>query len=276
MDYHYESIDGGKTLMKVPGLAIDEIQMRIRIKPVYDERALDLGKHLESLSTAIKKGDVFLANRLYRLRHKLDGVKYHLDNFVANENGEITKLQRENHVPGGVDMLIEEPKILYEIEAFLFQTKSTLDVLAQLVAILFDLKSVNTYSEGGANLTNSLKKNPPKNLKSIAEDLIPIVAKYRQWVLNIVDMRDEVTHYSELEGFSCFIIHTYKGGGSVDISYPAMPDGKRARNYLEKAWKTLLDMITEIMPILARVAAQRKIPTTTRVGLPEKLGGVLD
>jgi hypothetical protein len=235
-----------------------------------------LANILEPLSSAIKKGDELLARRLYRLRHKMEGVNYHLDNFVTNENAEIAKFEKENHIPGGVDMLIQEPKILYEMEAFLFQVKSTLDMLAQLTAILFNLKDIRTYSDDGEKLINTLRQNSPDKVKPIAQEVIELISKYKHWARHIIDMRDEVTHISELDGFSGFIIHAYKGGGLVEISFPAMPDGKRARNYLEKASATLLDLITEMMPILAKVLAQRNISTPQGFELPEKLGEVLD
>jgi hypothetical protein len=93
--------------------------------------------------------------------------------------------------------------------------------------------------------------------------LIKIFLKYERWVVEIVDIRDEITYLSDLEGFSCFIIHAYKGGGFVDISYPSMPDGKRARKFMEESWSTLTRLISEIDAALSEYHQTSRTATMT-------------
>ena len=251
IDYHFESIDGGQTLIKAPGVAPDEIQMRVHIRPV-DSNVEDVGKLIAPLSRAIPENRLILRNRVSKLSHKLQGVKYHINNFARSEESEMAKISAEPQNANGVDLLVEEPKLLYEVEGFLFQSKSSLDVLAQLIAMVFNLGTINRYSDGGEKLVKPLEQNAEKSLKPISAEVIKIIRRYGQWAREITDMRDDVTHFSDLEGFSCFIVHAYRGGGLVKVSYPAMPDGIRAVKYMKQAWMTLCQLISEMIPVLVK------------------------
>jgi hypothetical protein len=68
-------------------------------------------------------------------------------------------------------------------------------------------------------------------------------------------MRDEVTHYSDLEGLSCFMIKQSKENDVlVRVYYPAMPDGQRVSKYMDKIWNGINKVVSECLPILVEVA----------------------
>jgi hypothetical protein len=59
-------------------------------------------------------------------------------------------------------------------------------------------------------------------------------------------MRDDVTHYSDLEGLSCFLIKRSNGNDRfATIYYPAMPDGERVSKYMDKTWTNMHNLIQE-------------------------------
>jgi hypothetical protein len=190
-----------------------------------------------------------LGLRLKRLKHKLYGVRYHLDNFKKAEDEEIAALTA-NHVGTDHDVVSNNPKIIYEVEAFLFQVKSTLDVLAQIIAMVYHLKEIHTYKDDGGSLINGLKISSSKEQRNTPLQLAAILERHQKWVKDTIDMRDEVTHYSDLQGFSCFIRHAWTGGPTTRISYPSMPNGDRSRTYLEITWRRLLKLVNEISPFL--------------------------
>lgn len=77
-----------------------------------------------------------------------------------------------------------------------------------------------------------------------------VLEKHQKWIKDTIDMRDEVTHLSDIEGFSCFIHHVWEGGKTTRISYPSMPNGDRARIYMESTLQSLLDLIKEVRPFI--------------------------
>lgn len=65
-------------------------------------------------------------------------------------------------------------------------------------------------------------------------------------------MRDDITHYSDLEGFLCFIHTAWDGGQYARIYYPSMPDGTRVRNYMEQTWIRLLEFYSMMVPLISK------------------------
>lgn len=238
-NYHLESQDEGKTWIKKMGKM--PVQFRIHARTFWYE---DIDKVIDPLAKKIPKEKQFLITRVNRLRHKLYGMKYHFENFKNQEDIMISGFNADyeglNH-----ELVLMEPKLTYELESFLFQIKSALDVLAQIIGITYGF-SITSYSENGEKVIRSLKQNSPKELKNHASTLIKIIESRKNWVLDIVDMRDDVTHYSDLEGFSCFIQHPWNGGNTTEISYPSMPDGIRARKFMEKTFNDMLNFLQEI------------------------------
>lgn len=99
-------------------------------------------------------------------------------------------------------------------------------------------------------MISSLENNCPKNFKAKCSHIIEILKSNRKWILHEVDLRDEVTHESDLNGFECFN-QQGRSGTIVRIYYPSMPNGIRVRRYVEGIWKKLLalnkDIILEIV-----------------------------
>ena len=100
--------------------------------------------------------------------------------------------------------VIDRPVLIYVTESFLFHSKSCLDVLAQLIADNFKLTGVKTFRKYGEDSIEKISKNPLKNYPTQCENMKSFLSNNRPWVKYLVDMRNEVTHYSDLEGLSCF------------------------------------------------------------------------
>lgn len=239
---HKVSHDGGKTWIDAPGPM--PIQMRMYYRTYFYPEVDTVMKSIEE----IPKDMNFLTQRVARLRHKLYGMKFHMDNF---KNQEDVMIQEFNKDYTGIDheAVVDEPKLTYTLESFLFQAKSVLDVLAQIIGITYKF-SATTYAENGDKIAKSLKQNSSSTLRDDALKLAHIVESHKKWVSDLVDMRDEVIHFSDLQGFSCFIRHQWLGGQTADISYPSMPDGVRARTYMEQIFKEMLKLVNELGPIV--------------------------
>lgn len=256
-NYHLTSPDG-KNWKKNEG----RLTLRAVYMPKTDEEIDNL---VLPLKKAVPTNRQILGQRAGRLRHKLYGVKYHIQNFIEQEETDIANFKKE-HKGSDHDAIMNEPKLIYEVESFLFQVKSALDILAQIIGMVYHLSGVTRYSNGGRILVNQLRQNSAKAHRKEAERLAIIIESYAKWVDDLVDMRDEVTHFSDLEGFSCFIQHAWDGRPLANISYPSMPTGERARNYMQTSWNQLKDLIELTRPIIIEMMNTRS--TSNRATAP--------
>lgn len=236
---HYESPDGVNWVPK-PGAMILRVFYEDTVHEEIDQLVIPIIKKAPNNS--------ILQERIRKLRHKLYGIKYSLDNFIKNETAIIDKLQTNYQGPDH-DYHVDKPELHYEIESFLFQVKSALDVLAQIIGIVHKF-TTPTYSKNGDDLIRLLKTNTSANRKDESNQISKILEQHKKWVSDVIDMRDEVTHFSDLSGYLSFIHYTWDGGPTAEISYPSMPDGQRAQKYLDNTFNSLLSFVKDVFSIL--------------------------
>ena len=242
---HMESRNGGRTWEKRPGTLAAII---CGVKPEdLDKRVFDLIAKAINTSNDLKNKR--LKRKLVDCRHKLQAVKYHLST-IETEIKERVKEYENNHLAGsGVSFEMENPRLVYETEAFLFQTKSSLDVLTQALGCLVPpLKTMNTFKKkdgcAGGKVILALKKNGYEELGSFFDK------QRSEWIQEVVEMRDKITHYSELKGFNCFIEEPYEGRAEVAIHYPTMPSGEKVDVYCQSIYDRLVELYESTLRIV--------------------------
>jgi len=253
--HHLISSDGGKTWKFQRGLLavrsygkdpknIDEAINRITGSVLRGINTLNL-------SDAVKQEFV---KRINDVDHKLHAVKYHLNNYEQAESDKIKEFSKNYKPPAGAQMIIEEPRLIYEVEAFLFQTKSCLDVLSWVLKPAFGFPYCS-FGDKGGDVIKQLKNNCPATLTTYAEKIIKLIEDAQNaWVVELIKMRDEVTHYSRLEGFNCFMEDPYIGGSTANIHYPTMPNTRRALEYCQDIWKRLLSFCEDFLKFTLEAA----------------------
>lgn len=122
--------------------------------------------------------------------------------------------------------------------------------MAQIIGITFRFKECTTYKDDGEILLKQLENNCPAHLKDLGNRFKLAIESNKKWLRDVIDMRDQVTHFSDLEGFLCFIHKAWVGGEYARIYYPSMPDGTRVRNYMEETWKRLLEFYQGMVPLI--------------------------
>jgi hypothetical protein len=131
-----------------------------------------------------------------------------------------------------------------------------LDILAQIVGIAFRLSGIVTYSDNGDDLIDKLRKSSAfRNKPENKDKLVTIIDNNKIWVKNLVNMRDLITHFSDLIGFKSTIHspsseeHEY-----VNIYYPSMPNRERVTTYMNNTWRQLVILITDVSNVLKELA----------------------
>jgi uncharacterized protein YchJ len=255
-NYHMEKPQDSDEWIPSPG----RLYMRIK----YDERSYDdideLFKKFKTIvPTENQLLETILKERMTRLKHKLYGVKYHSENFLQEEDKRISQFE-QSYKGTDHEMVMINPRLLYEIESYLFQISSCLDVLTQIISIVYKFmrsdqveqgfKKINTFTDNGDRLIQLLRNNVENKIRKNAETLADVIEKNRVWIADTIDMRNDVTHFSDLEGFSCFIQEAWEGGNRTRVWYPSMPDGQRAKKYVEYTWKQLIEFLNEVIPLI--------------------------
>ena len=253
--HHGVSSDGGKTWEPRPGLLASRIYGRDP-KDIDETiskmiKLVSSGINTLSLSSAVKQDFI---KRINDVDHKLHAVKYHLNNYEQAESDKIKEFSNNYKPPAGVQMVIEEPRLIYEVEAFIFQTKSCLDILSWVLKPAFGFPYCS-FGDKGDDIIKQLKNNCPATLDTYAENIIKLIEDAQDaWVVELIDMRDKVTHYSRLEGFNCFIEDPYIRGGTANIHYPTMPNTRRALEYCQNVWERLLSFCEDFLKLTLEAA----------------------
>jgi len=145
-------------------------------------------------------GDVKEAffEHVFSAMHKIAATKYHLDNYARLE---------QKHADAARRLFKKNPtyreeafELIFELEAFLLQIKSSLDMLVKLVGPVLGPGTVrtHTYSDEGDSLVKGLEQYKKRNNANLeaADNLIRLVkADKDDWIARVVAMRDTIAHY---------------------------------------------------------------------------------
>jgi len=230
INYHLVSPNGGKTWEKKPG-NLSAIICGVKPENIDKNVYSIISKTMEASS------DSKLKNKLIDCLHKLKAVNYHLSTIKTEIKDRVKKYEDKYSAGSGVSFEIENQRLVYETEAFLFQVKSSLDLLIKALGYsISPLKNMNSISQAGFETLKILKENGFEELGNIFEH------QWVEWIQELVKMRNTITHHSELKGFHCFIEKPYIGEEKVQIHYPTMPSGKRVDEYCQEVYDRLIEL----------------------------------
>jgi len=215
----------------------------------------DLAELRRAWGTQLERNDINgLAACLNDVAHKLQGVRYHRNNFEHAE-GTITDRFRANHAPpAGVAVEELVPELLFEIEGFLYQVKSTLDMLARLLSAAGLRSMGHSFGDHGDRVLKQLD-HVPQSCSAEARELQTLIESAQPvWIDQTVSFRDEIAHKGMLDEFRCFVQEPFVGTAPVPIHFPEMPGGERASAYIERVESELRSFVDAVVKIAIRIA----------------------
>ena len=140
---------------------------------------------------------------------KLSALRYHAKRFEELQVQRKEEIEDDERMQGIVKsgLLVAEKEMIFEFEAFMFQVKSTLDMLVKLFVPVFGGKQadISTYGKAGEKVITylqQLKRNKKKRLAHARVDLlIDLVREAKDpWLKPLIAIRDTVSHYSSQIG----------------------------------------------------------------------------
>lgn len=198
---------------------------------------------------------------VFDVQHKLKAMLYHKKNYLNIENFVINKSVENGNDKAGIPH-----ELYYEFEAFLFQTKSALDITIKILKHLFpDTFKVSTFTNKGLKLINNLeayRKKIPKQLSKNIKDIqrLKLAIKYRNltidnivqlllndrytWLCKAIDNRDTVSHYKGSFNLREYSIE--KKGEEINIALPKILD-VHPRYFLEDTYKNCIEFIQDFI-----------------------------
>jgi hypothetical protein len=138
----------------------------------------------------------------FSVMHKLTAIKYHCDNYKRIEKIQFEEAKRKFKKHSSETR--EAFELIFELEAFLFQVKSSLDMLIKLlIPILGDgVVKTKTYSNKGDDLIKGLTQyKKKKNIHvEMADNLIKLAQDHKNaWLEKTIKLRDELNHIEGLK-----------------------------------------------------------------------------
>jgi len=140
----------------------------------------------------------------FAVMHKLSATKYHLENYRRIEAEQLEEANRQ--FAKDPSRTREAFELIFELEAFLFQVKSSLDMLVKLLRPILGEHVVKTHTYGnkGEDLIKGLKQYRKKrgvNLEAV-DRLIDLAEMHKEgWLQTTVELRDELSHIEGVRNY---------------------------------------------------------------------------
>lgn len=138
------------------------------------------------------------------LMNKLSAVRYHQNNFENREKASFKVAQK--YLKNNPNEERAEFPLAYEFEAFLFQVKSSLDILVKLLNATADpnIIATTTFGDKGNRIIKGLEKfKEKKGTKISTVDKLQGLIREQQdaWLNDTIEMRDYLNHISSFNGY---------------------------------------------------------------------------
>ncbi len=186
------------------------------------------------------------------LMKKLDKARYHAVRCreLADAAVEAIKAQppTESDVP--VVHVDHASGIEAEVEAFLFQTKATLDVLCKVLSPVAGI-SLATFGDKGARVINALQRNVPKDRQDRAHEIVRLIQGDQEWLEHVIDLRDTATHFRGLKSSG---VQAQRVGDTLLVREPCASTGEPFTRVVATAYFNLLTFCEDFVALAINLA----------------------
>ena len=153
--------------------------------------------------------------------HKLHAVKYHLRNYRRIEKEQYVRATRE--FKKNPQQTREAFELIFELDAFLVQVKSSLDMLSRLLTVVVGKGFITgTFGAKGNKLIKGLTQYRKKSGVKVAvvDDLVSVIEEDRDsWLGSTVEFRDRLNHVAALQDYKFLPVRL--SNGDIAVKKPA-------------------------------------------------------
>jgi hypothetical protein len=166
----------------------------------------------------LRRNDNRIANQYQDIAGKLETARYHAhmlasriahsQTCVASMLADLRVDMRSSpeplraHVADHMLVEFRDHILVAHLEALVVTSKSMLDSLTQFYSIAF-ARSVKTFSDKGSNVIADLRNLGASHSNAASELTHLVQAAKTKWIDEMIDYRNDVTHFGQLREFRC-------------------------------------------------------------------------
>ncbi|MEK7528757.1 MAG: hypothetical protein AAB592_03240 [Patescibacteria group bacterium] len=201
----------------------------------------------------------FTSGRLKNIRYKLYALRHEKRLYIEAEEKAEEKYKTGIQPGIGIEFTEANARPLYNIEGFLFQAKSLLDIMSLVLKEKISGFRVESFgkskNEKGQDLAGEKIIKELKRLQGKIEfqELIGYVKSHQSWLTELVMQRDSVAHTCSIKAL-WFVESLYMGGDQLEVQYPHMPNNERVKAYLIKTEQKIHAFVKSFLEIACRIS----------------------
>jgi len=202
--------------------------------------------------------------------HKAVAVRYSLSVIKQEMSNRPSADDMKNYSEMIANNMCEQAELkndglIYETEAFLFQVRTNLDILIQLLKYVPEYRYLEDVSRSGDTeafvfCNKKLDENTTNKMRANGHELIAdfFDVETNEWIRELNKMRNEVAHRSGLKGFTSFVFNS----GKDKVIYAQMPNGKNADDFCEEIFSRLMCLYKNVFEkfILPKFVDKNNLP----------------
>jgi hypothetical protein len=247
-----------KTIEKVEFEALRNMPFDMEIcgRLYYQAKELLLSQGFNLFNQNDEVRDKFI-NTLLDVMIKFTAMKYHLESYEKHELKLIERLKAD--CSDNEHIAYKGYELLYELEAFLFQMKSALDLSVKLVAVLFPNRfQTKTFGDKGEKLIKGLNsfKEQKGTKTEVVNSIISMIREDQEtWLRQAVSLRDTLSHYKTIAGYH---YQAKAVGTEIEIIYPKI-SGLIAIEYMKVTYSNSLEFVQDFMCLMIELFMPSKL-----------------
>ncbi len=215
-----------------------------------------LGQHFDIFLKDEQQREQFM-NVLMDTMLKCYALKYHKERYKAIEHDYL------ENVRTGSDGWYRSHDMLFELEAFLFQVKSSLDIGIKVISVLLPNRfKTSTFTDKGAKLIVGLEqyKKDQSAKQELVDELIHVLQDDREaWLKQAITLRDTLSHYRTFAEFNYKFV---RRDGQESFVMPKVA-GMEPVEYMALTYQNCIEFLQDFMCI----AVGLFLPPTFWVGV---------
>lgn len=186
------------------------------------------------------------SNAVRILEHKLSSMMYHAERLSLWEQVLVHAFSSQPSSGMRVEHRVEE--VTTELEAFLFQARSLLEVLGTLIAnALQDMLGSAPrirFTDKGRHLIEWLREKSPPETRGRCSALADELERHvREWIGDAIERRDDASHYDALPDIAPLLEGQYSAGTPQRLVLPKLLGEEPASDYANRVIGRIIELI---------------------------------
>jgi hypothetical protein len=207
----------------------------------------------------------------FSVMHKLTATQYHLQNYKRIEDEQRTYWIEA--FKKDLNRREESFELIFELEAFLYQIKSSLDMLVKILDPIIGPGKVgtHTYEKKGEAIVKGLcgvKQHMTEEEALPVHNLIELIQSEKQsWLETVIKLRDRISH---VRGLRDYHFEPARSSEGAIVAVPPKFEGIITSNTMDIIYANNVQYHQDFMVFALALKTHGFIPVLSQPSIPEK------